>query len=139
MKARQDKRLFVSEVSVNTKQIKHAEELSIINKVRDLLLYVILEDNTKEATETCRQIVREETGGHPIKGNIYYSVESTDNGMNIEIVRIAHGGGGNPSVRVTGGVVIVTIKTITIKGELSAIHGMTWYSQNENNIKYPFG
>lgn len=126
-------RLFVNEVVVNYKQLKHVKEANIINNVRDELLYVILENNIDEAKERCRCIIEEETNNEPIKGNIIFSVVSADNNTDIEIVRHAHGGGNNSSVRVTGGVVVATLKTVPIKGELSAIHGYKWYHPKDRN------
>ena len=126
-------RLFVSEISVNSKQLRHQEELHIIDNVRDSLLHFILEETTAEAKEKCCQIIREVTGGKPIKGNIIYTAEPSDDDNEIEIVRNAHGGGNNASLSVTGGVIIATIKIVSIRGELSPIHGTKWYNLQEGN------
>lgn len=126
--------MFVSDISVNGKQIKHSEELAIINNVRERLLFIIIEENIEEAKKICREIINDETGNAPIKGNITYSVIPAVNGTDIEIVRHSHGGGNNASVRITGGVVIATVKTVPVKGKLSPIHGFTWYHPEELSV-----
>ena len=129
MNSKEINKLFVVDVVSNGKQIKHQEEVDILSLVREKLLHMILVDGIDEAVKQCNSIINEETEGLPIKGNIHYSFVRTDDKMNIEFVRHAHGGGNNRSVRDTGGVVVATVKIVKIKGELSPIHGFTWYQE----------
>lgn len=133
MDTKQIVKLFVGEIEVNNKQLKHGEEAIIIQHFRDDMEHIILIDGIDEAIKQCEQIIKETTENNPVKGNIYYSAVRADNNRDIEFVRHAHGGGNNQSLRVTGGVVVATIKTIEIKGELSPIHGYTWYDINKHN------
>ena len=132
MNTKQQK-LFVVDVESNGKQIKNYAEVEIVDRIRTSLNHFLLSDNNlDEAKFQCSQIIKEVVGNKPIKGNIHYFVDNAQtNDNNIEIVRCAHGGGNNPSKRINGGVVIATIKTVVVKGELSAIHGFTYY-QEEN-------
>lgn len=93
-------------------------------------------DNTKEIRERCQQELSEIMGTTPLKGNISYFVEHAENDVNsFEIVRAAHGGGNNQSRRKGGGVVIVTVKVVPVVGEISPIHGTTYYQQeNKDNL-----
>lgn len=126
-------KLFVIDVESNGKQIKKYDELEIVDRIRAKLNHFLLSDNNlDEAKSQCRQIIKEVVGDKPIKGNIHYFVDNAEtNDNNIEIVRSAHGGGNNQSRRVNGGVVIATVKTVIVRGELSTIHGFTYY-QDEN-------
>jgi len=127
-------KMFVFDVVSNNKLIKHVEELNIIAAIKDKLLHIILMDNTEEAKRQCRNIINEITNGQPLKGNIHYFVETAnDKTLNIEIVRAAHGGGSNSAVRTNGGIVIATLVITDIKGELSPIHGYTWYNLEERD------
>lgn len=124
-------KLFVTNVVSLHKTLKHQEEVDIISLVREKLLYMILVDGIDEAVKQCNSIINEVTEGLPVKGNVHYSFVRTEDEMNIEFVRHAHGGGNNQSVRDTGGVVIATLVIVKIKGELSPIHGFTWYHPEE--------
>lgn len=53
--------------------------------------------------------------------------------LNVDIVRNSHGGGNNASKRKNGGVAIIVIKTVAVKGTLSPIHGITLYHPEEND------
>ena len=125
--------LFVSDVDVVNKQLKHQEEVDIINDIRDRILHMLLIDGIEEALRQCENIIKEVVGNKPTKGNIIYSAVRVNNDMEIEIVRHAHGGGGFSAKRVTGGVVVATVKTTSVKGELSPIHGFTWYHPEERD------
>ena len=122
-------KLFVGFIAVNNKQLKNTTEALIIEEIRNKFLHVILVDGVDVAIKECEKIAKEVTEGQPVKGNIFYSFIRTDDEQNIEFVRHSHGGGNNPSARSTGGVVVATIKTERIKGELSPIHGFTWYQE----------
>lgn len=125
--------LFVSDVEVVNKQLKHQEEADIINGIRDRLLHMLLIDGIDEALRQCENIIKEVVGDKPVKRNIIYSVVRANNDRKIELVRHAHGGGGFSAKRVTGGIVVATLKTISVKGELSTIHGFTWYHPSERD------
>ena len=125
--------LFVSDVDVVNKQLKHQEEVDIINDIRDRILHMLLIDGIDEALRQCEYIIKEVVGNKPTKGNIIYSAVRANNDMNIEFVRYAHGGGRFSAKRVTGGVVVATVKTTSVKGELSPIHGFTWYHSEERD------
>ena len=124
-------KLFVVDVVSNGKQIKHQEEVDILSLVREKLLHMMLVDGIDEAVKQCNGIIKEVTEGLPIKGNINYSFVRTEDEMSIEFVRHAHGGGCYQSIRSCGGVVVATVKIVKIKGELSPIHGFTWYHLDE--------
>lgn len=127
-------KLFVVDIEVNNKKLNKLEEYQIIENVRDVLLHMILVDGTEEAKQKVSSIIKEVTGGQPMKGNIHYFAENGEKDENcIEIVRAAHGGGNNQSARNGGGVVVATIKTVEIRGELSPIHGLVWYRPEEND------
>lgn len=127
-------KLFVTDVVYNHKQIKHQEEIDILSFVREKLLHMILVDGIDEAVKQCNNIINEVTEGLPIKGNINYSFVRTEDEMSIEFVRHAHGGGDRQSIRDGfGGVVVGTVKTVEIKGELSLIHGFKWYHPEQYN------
>lgn len=124
--------LFVTEV-VASKQVKNVMEVLIIGHFSEKLLHILLDDGIDEAVKQAEQIVRDEIGDEHIKGKIHYSCVRTDDEMNIEFVRHAHGGGNNPSRRETGGVVVATIKTVRVRGKLSAIHGFTWNNPDNSD------
>ena len=113
--------LFVSDVDVVNKQLKHQEEVDIINDIRDRILHMLLIDGIEEALRQCENIIKEVVGNKPTKGNIIYSAVRVNNG------------GGFSAKRVTGGVVVATVKTTSVKGELSPIHGFTWYHPEERD------
>ena len=118
---------FVCDVKLANKQLKHQEELSIFESLKDRFSHILLTDGIDEALQRCNAIIKEEIGTKPIKGNIHYSAVRADNGIDIEFVRHSHGGGNNPSKRITGGVVVATIEIAAVEGELSPVHGFTWY------------
>ena len=124
---------FVCDVKLANKQLKHQEELTIIESIKSQLLYMLLIDGTDEVLNRCNQIIKEELGDKLIKGNIHYFVVRADNGLDIEFVRHAHGGGNNLSKRISGGVVVATIEIAAVKGELSPIHGFIWYHPEERD------
>lgn len=124
-------RLFVTAVVSNSRKINNAIEYAIIGHIREKLLCLILTDGVGEAQKECKTIIQEETGRKPVKGNIHYFAETAhDNPNCIEIVRAAHGGGNNRSARDNGGVVIATVIAVKIRGELSPVHGLTWYKSD---------
>jgi len=127
-------KLFVTAVSLNSKKINNTTELSIVGQIREKLLCLILTDGVGEARKECNVIIQEETGRKPVKGNVRYFAETAhDNPNCIEIVRSAHGGGDNRPARESGGVVIATVETVPIRGELSPVHGFVWYNPDENS------
>ena len=127
-------KLFVVDIVSNTKVIKHGEEISIINIIKEKLNHLIIIGDTEEIKNQCNTVIREVTQGNPLKGNIRFFVESADNDKyNIEIVRAAHGGGNNQSKRISGGVAIATLIIVKIEGELSPIHGIKWYYPEERD------
>ena len=124
---------FVCDVKLVNKQLKHQEELNVLESIKDRLLHILLFDGTAEALNCCDQIIKEEMGDKPIKGNIFYSVIPADNGTDIEFVRHSHGGGNHSAKRITGGVVVAIIEIASVRGELSPIHGLTFYRPEERD------
>ena len=120
-------KLFVTDVVSLFKQLKHQEEYNIISNIREKFQHLILVDGINGVREECQKVIDEVTNGQPIKGNIRYFAEySEENSLNIEIVRNAHGSV-MQAKRTNGGVVIATLVIVKIKGEYSRIMGFTWY------------
>lgn len=128
MTNKKTKKYFVTEIKENSNAINNGDELALIAKLQSKLLNIILLDDLYEAIQQCKIIINETMGTLPLKGNIIYSAEQADNKTDIELVRYAHGGGNNLARRKNGGTVFATIKTTLIQGELSPIHGFTWYN-----------
>lgn len=124
---------FVSEIKLLNKQLKHQEELNIIERMKDDFLHMLLVDDVDEAVSRCNEIIKQEVGDKPIKGNITFSAVRGDKNTNIEFVRHAHGGGNNSAKRITGGVVVAIIEIASVRGELSPIHGLTFYRPEERD------
>lgn len=120
-------KLFVTDVVSLFKQLKHQEEYNIISNIREKFQHLILVDGINGVREECQKVIDEVTNGQPIKGNIRYFAEySEENNQNIEIIRNAHGSV-MQAKRTNGGVVIATLVIVKIKGEYSRIMGFTWY------------
>ena len=120
-------KLFVTDVVSLFKQLKHQEEYNIISNIREKFQHLILVDGINGVREECQKVIDEVTNGQPIKGNIHYFAEySEENNQNIEIIRNAHGSV-MQAKRTNGGVVIATLVIVKIKGEYSRIMGFTWY------------
>ena len=126
-------KLFVTDVVSLFKQLKHQEEYNIISNIREKFQHLILVDGINGVREECQKVIDEVTNGQPIKGNIRYFAEySEENNQNIEIIRNAHGSV-MQAKRTNGGVVIATLVIVKIKGEFSRIMGFTWYHPEEFN------
>ena len=124
-------KLFVTDVVSLFKQLKHQEEYNIISNIREKFQHLILVDGINGVREECQKVIDEVTNGQPIKGNIRYFAEySEENNQNIEIIRNAHGSV-MQAKRTNGGVVIATLVIVKIKGEYSRIMGFTWYHPEE--------
>lgn len=124
-------KLFVTDVVPLFKQLKHQEEYNIISNIREKFQHLILVDGINGVRGECQKVIDEVTNGQPIKGNIRYFAEySEENSLNIEIVRNAHGSV-MQAKRTNGGVVIATLVIVKIKGEYSRIMGFTWYHPEE--------
>ena len=126
-------KLFVTDVVSLSKQLKHQEECDIISNIREKFQHLILVDGINGVREECQKVIDEVTNGQPIKGNIRYFAEySEENSQNIEIIRNAHGSV-MQAKRTNGGVVIATLVIVKIKGEYSRIHGFMWYHPEQYN------
>lgn len=126
--------LFVDAIVGDNNKIKTFDELQLVTALQDKFLHLLITDDIRELKNRCRGVVREIMGNEPLKGNITYSVETNeDDSLNVDIVRNAHGGGNNALKRKNGGVAIIVIKTVAVKGTLSPIHGITLYHPEEND------
>jgi len=124
---------FVCDIKLFNKQLKHQEELNILESMKDNLLHMLLVDGVDEAVSRCNEIIKKEVDNKPIKGNITFSAVRGDNDTNIEFVRHSHGGGNHSAKRITGGVVVAIIEIASVRGELSPIHGLTFYRPEERD------